>query len=319
MNHSLRRASDYLAAGLAWSVGPLLGSIARKRYALPRFQRAAEARGFQLLSTHYYDPTYAVAELPPHTDAERSLPGLELNEAAQLRLLPQFTFGDELRAIPRVKAGPAIFGYENRMYGYGDAEMLYNMVRLHQPRVIIEIGSGQSTLMTKLAIEANKRDQAAYECRQICVEPYEMPWLEEIGVEVIRERVEDVSLDLFDQLGPGDMLLVDSSHVIRPYGDVLREFQEIIPTVRPGVLIGIHDIFTPRQYPRKWVREDRRLWNEQYLLESFLCFNDRFEVVAATNWLKHNHAEAIFAACPMLASRPEFEPASFWIRRKAAS
>jgi hypothetical protein len=307
--------ADYGAAAFGAAASPVLRFIANNRAGLSRFQRLSDRAGFQLRSAHYYEPTYRESDLPDDTTGERDLPGIDFRAAAQLELLARCTFQSELSAIPLDKKGPAEFGYRNSLYEYGDAEMLYNMIRLHRPKRLYEIGSGNSTLMARLAIAANRAADPAYECEHLCVEPYEMPWLEQCGVTVLRERVEQVDLGLFDRLAAGDILFIDSSHVLRPRGDVLREYQEIVPRVAPGVLVHVHDIFTPRDYPEAWLRSQRRLWNEQYLLEAFLAFNSEFEIVSAVNWLKHNHFQAIAAACPMLALHPEAEPGAFWFRR----
>ena len=304
--------ADRAAVLFGTVAAPALRFLARHRQALPRFQALADRAGFQLRSDHYYEPTYAEAHLPGDTARERSMPGLDLDEAGQLALLARFRFADELRAIPRDKPSPDRFGYRNAMFGPGDAEIYYNLIRTHRPSRIIEIGSGNSTLMALLAIAANRRDDPAYACEVTCIEPYEMPWLESTGVKVLRERVEDVDLRRFKALAKDDILFIDSSHVIRPFGDVLREFHEILPGLAPGVLVHVHDIFTPRDYPEKWLRAERRLWNEQYLLEAFLAFNARFSVLCANNWLKHNHWDAFHRACPMTG--PEDEPGSFWMR-----
>jgi hypothetical protein len=307
--------ADYGAAAFAAAASPVLRFIANHRAGLVRFQRFSDRAGFQLRSAHYYEPTYRESDLPADTTGERDLPGIDFRPAAQLELLGRCRFQDELSAIPVEKSGPAEYGYRNQMYEFGDAEMLYNMIRLHKPKRIYEIGSGNSTLMARLAIAANRRDEPAYECEHLCIEPYEMPWLEQSGVKVIRERVEQIDLTLFDRLEADDILFIDSSHVLRPRGDVLREYQEIVPRIAPNVLIHVHDIFTPRDYPEAWLRSERRLWNEQYLLEAFLAFNNEYEIVSALNWLKHNHFEAMAAACPMLALHPHAEPGAFWFRR----
>jgi predicted O-methyltransferase YrrM len=312
----MKNMADIMVVLAMWLTSPLLKFIARYRTSLPRAQRMMDRLGVQLRSTHYYEPTYGDADLPTETQRERPLPGLDLNEDAQLALLAQCRFQDELRAIPLDKTHLDRFGYRNPMYSFGDAEMLYNIIRLKQPQRIIEIGSGNSTLMARLAIEANARDNPEYECAHFCIEPYEMPWLEGVGVTVRRQRVEQVELEFFDTLGPDDILFIDSSHVIRPFGDVLREFHQIVPRVAPGVLIHVDDVFTPRDYPDHWLRRERRLWNEQYLLESFLAFNSSFEVVCASNWLKHNHPDAFLRACPMMVHDPAQEPGNFWFRRK---
>ena len=90
------------------------------------------------------------------------------------------------------------------------------------------------------------------------------------------------------------------------------------PALKPGVYVHVHDIFTPRDYPEQWVCVERKLWNEQYLLEAFLSHNREFEVVAALNWLHHHHPDKLGEACPILSLQPEREPGSFWFRRVSA-
>ncbi len=307
--------SDILATAFIRLASPLVRYIAKRQGRLPMFIAAADKAGVALRTTHYYDPAYRERDLPELTNLVRSLPGINFNELEQLELLDKCEFADELRAIPVNKMGETEFGYLNEMYSYGDSEMLYNMIRINKPRRIIEIGSGQSTLMARLAISANMQEDNAYNCEHICIEPYEMGWLESIGVAVIRDPVEKVNLEIFDKLQSRDILFIDSSHVIRPWGDVLREFNEIIPRIASGVQVHVHDIFTPRDYPEKWLRIDRRLWNEQYLLESFLAFNSDFKIVCALNWLKNEHFDAVSKACPMLKANPQAEPGAFWFTR----
>ncbi len=304
--------ADLSAIAFGAVTAPMLRFVARNRYSLPRFQKFSDKNGFQIRSDHYYEPTYSEVHLPENTVQERDLPGVDLNESEQLRLLERFVFAEELKNLPMIKPSDSEFGYINKMYGPGDAENYYNIIRHKKPRSIIEIGSGNSTLVALLAITENKKDDSNYDCNVTCIEPYEMPWLEKTGVKVVREKVEALSIDYFRKLGENDILFIDSSHVIRPYGDVLREFQEILPSLNSGVLVHVHDIFTPRDYPERWLRAERRLWNEQYLLESFLAFNNRFKVILANNWLKHNHWNAFSNACPMTDAN--HEPGAFWMQ-----
>jgi hypothetical protein len=132
---------------------------------------------------------------------------------------------------------------------------------------------------------------------------------------MVRERVERAAPALFEGLGQGDILFIDSSHVIRPQGDVVFEYLELLPKLASGVLVHVHDIYTPRDVPDDWIHERVRFWNEQYLLEAFLSFNREFRVVAALNHLKHDHFEALAACCPILGEEPHREPGSFWIAR----
>lgn len=295
---------------------PALRFFGRYHENLPLFRRVSDRLNFQIRSGRYYEPTYRDQDLPADVTGELNLPGLNLNEEAQLALLKNFDYADELRAIPVEKPSKTEFGFKNRFYGPGDADMAYNMIRHFKPQRIIEVGSGQSTLISRLAIEVNAKADANYKPLHYCIEPYEVDWLESTGVDVIRRKIEDIELSWFEQLEENDILLIDSSHVIRPYGDVLFEFQEIIPTLRKGVIVHVHDVFTPYPYPEFWLREKRRLWDEQYLLESFLAFNSEYEILAASNWLKQKHFEAFSRACPSMVIFPERNPASFWFRRK---
>jgi predicted O-methyltransferase YrrM len=208
------------------------------------------------------------------------------------------------------------FYFNNHSFPPADAEYLYNIVRHTKPRKIVEIGSGFSTLITIKALEKNKLEDPAYTAAHTCIEPYEMPWLEKTGATIIRKKVEDTGNSFARSLEAGDILFIDSSHIIRPQGDVLFELLELLPLLNPGVLVHIHDIFTPKDYPDHWIFQQHRMWNEQYLLEAFLSMNQEYEVIGAVNYLAHHYGAALYAASPVFARRPEREPGSFWIRKK---
>ena len=110
------------------------------------------------------------------------------------------------------------------MFESGDAEYLYSVIRVLKPRRLIEICSGQSTLLARQAIEENRRHDPNSVCEHICIEPFEAEWLEELNVKVIREPVEMVNKALFRNLNADDILFIDSSHMIRTQGDVLFEY-----------------------------------------------------------------------------------------------
>jgi len=309
-----QKAADIVLTTLVVAFSPVLKFAARHRPALPMLQRTCDRLGFQIRATHYYEPTYREADLPPDTSRPRSLPGIDMNESGQLAMLGRLDYGEELLAIPMEKRSNTEFAYHNDMCEEGVAELLYSMVRHWRPQRIVEIGSGNSTLVTRLAVAASNAE-APYAPKHVCIEPYEMPWLESTGVTVVRERVEHVGLDLFRELQAGDLLFIDSSHVIRPWGDVLREILEILPSLAPGVFISIDDIFTPMDYPENWLRSERRLWNEQYMLEAFLSFNRDFEIVCAPMWLKQHHPDELHRVCPVLARSPHRSPGVLWLRR----
>ena len=298
-----------------WLKGIRRGGVQR----LPANRALLRKVGVFPVRDHYYEPLFDPRHLHRRLDAPRALPGIRMDDQEQLDLLAQFHFQDELRAIPMQPGGEADFGYDNPNFRAGDAEFLYCMVRHFRPSRVVEIGSGMSTLMARSAIEMNRREDAGYRCEHVCVEPYEMAWLDRLnGLTVVRDRVETMPRTLFEALAANDILFIDSSHVIRPQGDVLTEYLDILPRLAPGVFIHVHDIFTPRDYPAVWLIDQVRLWNEQYLLEAFMSHNHAFRVVAALNHLRHAHPDALAAALPVFGANPEgYEPGSFWMQRVA--
>ncbi len=309
---------DFIIAIFAFPAGVLLRRARRAWRYMPLTRKVLRAAGVFPLREHYYEPVVFADYLHRPLTQKRSIPGLELNEEGQLALLRELRCGEELRDIPLhkdKKAAGASFCYYNGSFEVGDAEILYSMIRRSKPKRMFEIGSGHSTLMARLAIARNSAEDPAYRCHHLCIEPYNQPWLEEIGAEILRKRAELCDPALFDQLESGDILFIDSSHVIRPQGDVLYEVLEVLGRLKPGVLIHIHDIFTPRDYLEKWVLEDQRLWNEQYLVEAFLAFNGSFKIQLALNHLACEHRSELAAACPVFAADPSAVPKSLWICR----
>jgi hypothetical protein len=310
----MKRLIDLVAAGVVTVGAPLFRAVGNWSGNYPTYLRQADRVGVQWRITHYYHPTYANADLPEDVSQARELPGLDLHEDEQLQLLASFDFQSELAGFATSFVSETEYCYDNDQYSFGDADALYSMIRTTKPARVFEIGSGNSTRVVVKAIRANQAEDPAYQCRHLCVEPYEMPWLERLGPEILRKRVEDVPLALFGELQAGDILFVDSSHVIRPFGDVLTEFQSVIPKLASGVLVHVHDIFTPRDYPENWLRRERRLWNEQYLLEVMLAHSQRYRTVLSLNWMAHKHPDAVARAFPIMGKHPSAQPGAFWFK-----
>lgn len=283
---------------------------------MPWSEKIFRTVGVLPVNDHYYQPLVnPTKHLQQPLDQERNLTGIKWNMPEQLALLDLFHYPDELAAIPFEKkdAGEHEYYYNNNSFAAGDGEYLYSIIRHFKPRRVIEIGCGYSTLVALRAEQENAKENAAKQCMHICIEPYEMPWLEKMPVEVLRQKVELVDRSFFTTLEANDILFIDSSHIIRPQGDVLFEFLEVLPLLKPGVLVHVHDIFSPRDYPAGWIIEEHRLWNEQYLLEAFLTCNDQFRILGALNFLKHHYPDKFHRACPHSAALKEDEPGSFWI------
>ena len=247
----------------------------------------------------------------------RLLPGIDFNEKAQLELLKYLTYQSDFNHFVKIdihKSDFFSFKINNSSFDSGDAEFLFNFIRHVKPSKIIEIGCGMSTKIIQGAIKFNQKDKDGI-CSHICIEPYELPWLDNFSkIELIRDKVENIDLNLFKDLKSGDLLFIDSSHIIRPQGDVLYEYLQIIPSLQKGVYVHVHDIFSPRDYLDAWIKDQVRFWNEQYLLEALLTESGKFEVVAALNLLKHKYYDNLRKVCPYLTA--DREPGSFYFRIK---
>lgn len=278
---------------------------------LPHCKKALIDVGVFPIRNHYYEPQFDNGLIDFSQD--RNLPGINWNVSCQLELLERFAFSNEIQNIPKEKGKPLEFFMNNGSFGFGDADYWYQIIRTLKPERIIEIGSGHSTLMAIKAIGKNYDDNSNYKCEHICIEPYEMPLLEETGVTVIREKVEDIALTFFSKLKENDILFIDSSHIIRPQGDVLFEYLELLPSLNKGVVVHIHDIFSPKNYKKQWLQDNIWFWNEQYLLEAFLSHNRDWKIIGALNYLHNKHYKKLKSVAPFLKVDPE--PGSFYIQK----
>jgi hypothetical protein len=308
---------DYLLFPFVYPAAYLLKFVRRAGvHNLPLCKQVLMRVGVFPIRSHYYEPLFDGSILRRPLSQERLLPGISWNVDEQLQILERLSsYKEELQGIPNSRVDDLTFYLNNGSFEGGDANYWYNFIRLKKPARIIEIGSGNSTLLTIKAIRRIQEETPGYKCMHICIEPYEMPWLEASGVNVLRQRVEEVDKSLFSDLTSGDILFIDSSHIIRPQGDVLFEYLELIPSLKKGVIVHIHDIFSPRDYSAKWVIDEVKLWNEQYLLEAFLTCNNDWKIIGALNFLHHNFHNTLKASCPLLES--EREPGSFYIEKIA--
>src|SRR4030095_2825894 len=275
---------------------------------------AWEREGFHVTPVHFYQPIPDTQSLPETLWGQRSeLGGSDMNDSVQLDLLRNCfpKFRDEYEQFPSSSTGePGRFHLNNGLFDGTDALVAYCMIRHFQPRLIIEVGSGFSSLVAAEAIAKNKNSAL------ICIEPFPPDFLRQgfPGLHsLVEKKVEDIDREFFSPLEPGDILFIDSSHTVKIGGDVNYLFLKVLPRLKPGVIVHVHDIFLPFDYRRDWVIEQRRFWTEQYLLQAFLTFNSQFEVLMANAYLNHYHGEDLKATFPNL---PSWIGGSFWMRRR---
>jgi predicted O-methyltransferase YrrM len=267
----------------------------------------------------FYSPMYDTRELEQIKDRlwprePRDTPGIDWRDDEQLALCADGFSAQTFREFPVESTDEGEFFVKNGQFPPLDAWVLEGVLRHYRPRRMVEVGCGFSTLITARV----NRDELSEEMNLVCIDPYPKPFLAAGnvgGIDEIRpEKVEDAPLDLFEQLDENDVLFIDTSHTVKTGGDVTWLFHEVLPRLRPGVLVHIHDIFLPHDYPEPWVMEGWG-WNEMYLVRSFLLFNSAFEIVWATAYMLTHHRDRVVEAFPDYPGHGSMAGASMWIRR----
>ena len=283
-----------------------------------------ESRRLWVPVGHYYSPFVDVAAV--QTDRERIFGGdatvvpavdLRLDEQRALMAeLHEFAVSFEFSATEaEAKENGRRYWADNPSFGDSDARFLTAMLRHFRPQRLIELGCGYSSAVT---LDARDR-YLDHELELTFLDPYP-ELLQSLVREADRSTVsilpigtQDVDLDLIRQLRENDVLFIDSTHVSKSGSDVNRIFFEILPALRPGVLIHLHDIFPNFEYPLEWVLE-QRAWTEQYLLRAFLQFNASFEIVMWPVLLWALDPSAFAAHYPNMNANAG---SGFWMRKVA--
>lgn len=228
---------------------------------------------------HFYSPVTDPAELSRRSGElwpERPVAlGVDFEDAYQRHLLtevfPKFIGEYDYPEVLPESAELTRFFTQNSQFSWLDARALFVLLRHWRPSRVIEVGSGFSSL---LMADVNRRFLGG-QVDITCVEPYPRPFLRDDlpGLSrVIVDQVQRVALSEFERLDAGDILFIDSSHVAKTGSDVNHLYFQVLPRLRPGVLVHIHDIFLPHEYPKEWVLGENRSWNEQYLVHALQRF-----------------------------------------------
>ena len=290
-------------------ISRLVGRFVRRWYGLP----------FDPL--HYYSPLPDISGLKQRLDRwhhEDKSPGTDWNVDGQVALAESLArFGDAASALPSLDSVTAQgFGPG---YGAVEARVLYLMLRHFRPAHVIEVGSGVSSVFTLAGLDANVAAGGA-PATFTCIEPYPREPLRALAatgrITLDAREVQDVDFTRFEQLGPNDVLFIDSSHVSKKDSDVDFLVLEVFPRLRPGVVVHIHDIpfplpALPATHP---LFDASILWNEAALVKAFLLFNSAYEVLMCQSQLHFVRPDALKRMAPSYDPAKEF-PASLWLRR----
>ncbi len=251
---------------------------------------------------------------PPHPMLQSIL---ERHGDEYRRFLNQtLELSDELCAIPngaglRQQSQRRIPAWSNAWFPPLDAATLYTMLVSSAPQTYLEIGSGHSTMFARQAINCHDLPT-----RIVSIDPEPRIKVDCLCDEVHRQPLEDTDLAVFDQLDDGDILFVDSSHRVLMNSDVEVIFLEVLPRLKPGVLVHFHDIWLPYDYPQRWAD---RCYSEQYMLSVLLLFGRTFEIVLANRFIAEDDSLSQILR-PLWAriglGDESTKGGSFWIRRR---
>ena len=227
---------------------------------------------------HYYSPIPDRDDVREYVELRKplslELPDVKLNKERQFELLNDYlSFYDEL-PFPEKQNKEYRYYYDNNWYSYSDAIFLYSFLRKNEPKRIIEIGSGFSSAVMLDTVDGffSHHPDITF------IDPYPerlnslLRNDDEKNVKIINKKVQEVPVELFLSLKAGDLLFIDSSHVLKCGSDLQLLMFKILPLLPSGVFVHFHDVFYPFDYPTEWLKEGK-YWNENYFLRAFLSYN----------------------------------------------
>ena len=232
---------------------------------------------------HYYSPIpssedilgYLRSRDPMHLE----LPDIKLNKESQFRRLQEYQrFYDEL-PFPEKQSPDCRYYYDQSWFCYADAIFLYSFLRQTKPRKIVEVGSGFSSAVILDTLERFLPQQTEI----TFIEPYPDRLISILKNHdknkhlILNTRVQEAPIEVLRSLGPGDLLFIDSSHVVKCGSDVSFLMFDIMPQLSSGVFVHFHDVFYPFEYPPGWLTAGR-YWNEAYFLRAFLAYNSEWNI-----------------------------------------
>lgn len=226
-------------------------------------------------------------------------------ESSQLALADQL-----IPLIAEPPPGPR-YAAGNRMYGPADAAVYRAMLNYLRPARVIEVGSGYSTA---IALDESDTNSDLSKLEITCIEPFPerllglMQGSDQDRLTLLRQPVQEVDMTMYSQLGPQDVLFIDSTHVVKAGSDVIWLFLHVLPQLASGVVVHVHDVFWPFEYPEGWLRE-RRDWTEDYLINAFLIDNANWEILFFSSWFWQCHTDLVPQRLALDG------PGSIWLRK----
>ena len=272
-----------------------------------------EKNNIHITPVHFYQPIPDTRKISPEIFNKSHHAGFDFRENEQLILLKELSkYSDEIKDIPRKSAkNKKQYYFENEFFPPLDGVIYYSMIREFSPEKIIEVGSGFSTMIASQAAEKNKTTKITL------IEPFPnkilksgLPNLDEL----VQSNVQDIPISKFQELEKNDILFIDSSHISNIGSDVNYLFLHVIPELKPGVIIHVHDFFFPFEYPNEFIKR-KLFWNEMYLVWAFLIGNCDYEILLSNFFLFKKINSTVNELFPFIKEVPG-GAGSLWLRKK---
>lgn len=279
--------------------------------------------GVHVTPVHFYSPIPDIRELdqrPQLWQIPSAMPSVEMQQKAHLefmtavigRYIHECSFSIQATKVPYE------YFIRNGYFGYVSAAAMHTIVRHYRPRRIVDVGAGFTTRVLAQAARMNAED--GFPPELIAIDPFPSSILRNgfPGLTHFLEKaIQDVDISIFTSLEADDILSIDTTHAVRTGGDVPYLYLELLPRLKPGVVVHIHDIFLPFEYPREWIAR-RLFWNEQYLLHAFLIYNTTFKPLWGQKYAEMVCQEEYARLFERgLSFEDNFNSYSFWLKRVA--
>lgn len=296
-----------------------LASVIRRMTQYPEHKRFHnDARQMFVPAGHFYSPVVDQDFVSQRKDvlyAQAALSqDLEMNEQGQIAFLRDVKKTAASLPFNEEKTNGLRYYYENGAFLYGDAIVYATMLEKYRPNRIVEIGSGFSSA---LALDVRDR-MSDYDPQIHFIDPFPQLAYELVGpdpknVTVQEAFIQDVEPATFDYLEAGDFYFMDTTHIVKTGSDVLYHFEKVLPRLKSGVILHLHDIFFPFEYPQSWVLDSKLSWNELYYFRAFMVNNPQYEILFFNSFMRHTHLQKTLAASPLFGRNGG---ASIWFRKR---
>ncbi|MEI6161846.1 MAG: class I SAM-dependent methyltransferase [Roseococcus sp.] len=288
----------------------LAAALNKLLFAPSKLRRFLQEAGVTLTRSDIYSEIPRISEIEASFAEKRNLrlDSIFADRAFLAQFLVELTAFSKEFDPPQEASDPLTYSWSHGPFSYSDAMSYYAMVRRLQPRTVLELGCGTSTLVAQQAIARNGSG------RHVAVEPFPKQFLRQMdGIELLETKAQDLTLEFFnDTLADGDILFIDTTHTVRHNSDCLHIYLRILPFIRHDITVHVHDIYLPNTLSLTMMRDLQLYWNEQYLLYAYLLRNPSIQVLFGSSYHRQENRDLLRRF--MHGRHPE-GGGSFWFRQ----